>query len=330
MTSSRKLKAVAAAAGACAALLASGSAHAYAYALSHLQIDTLAISLDATSTVDSFTFDLTNTASLNAVNAIDSVSCGGTPALNDCSVGSPVLDAMPATIGAPARVNNVFSFLGTGPATSYSGSDSVVTTAQLVQGVPSSTEQIAESLLNTAGTARANAEIQSNSTLTWTISVGQSGALSLLFFADPDMKSELFGPPGLTAQSNMNVSLTLREANTSNEIRWAPQGTAANDCVVIGFVGVTCTESADGEDLNANTTVGVNPDSSTNSFDVAAILSFFDIDITGLAAGTYSIALNAVTSTSVRAEVPEPGSVALLGLALAGLGLSASRRRKAQ
>ncbi|PYI87183.1 MAG: hypothetical protein DME26_06930, partial [Verrucomicrobia bacterium] len=105
----------------------------------------------------------------------------------------------------------------------------------------------------------------------------------------------------------------------------------SGDCVVSGFVGVTCQVIADSEDLNCNasrSTVG----QSANSFDTADNFMPYSIQISGLTgADTYTIGFNAVSSTLIEAAapVPEPGSMGLVGAALAGLGF-AMRRRKTQ
>ncbi|WP_369293000.1 PEP-CTERM sorting domain-containing protein [Klebsiella quasipneumoniae] len=45
----------------------------------------------------------------------------------------------------------------------------------------------------------------------------------------------------------------------------------------------------------------------------------------------YSLSLQATTTTSVdRLAIPEPGSVALVGLALGGLGFASKRRSRKQ
>jgi len=334
-------RAIAAAVGACAALLASSSANAFVYGISHLEVQNLTIGVTgATTTVESFTFTLANTAALNGAPVVTGANCGGNLTSNTCSAVSPTLDA--GANNAPGstllRVNNVYSFLGKDQTNSYSGSDNVITSAELVQfGSPTNTNQIAESLLNSNGFASANSEITSNTTLTWTINIGANGAtLSLNFNADPDQQSlinDLFAGV-FSSLTNMNATFTLSDNAGRGDVSWSPQGTAGSNCIVTdsgGFAGVACAETADGADLNDNTTTGTNNNiADENSFEAANVFAAFGIDITGLPAGTYSLGLNSVTSTSIiRQAVPEPASVALIGLALAGLGV-ARRRRQAR
>ena len=327
-----KFKVLAAAAGACVALLAAAPANAYVYALSHLEIANLSLSVsgaNVSTTVNGFSFDLTNTATLNGNSAIQSASCNNF----SCNAASPVLDPLPANAGGSTllRSNNNFAFLGVNGVDSYSGADSVLTNAELVQGVPTNLQQIAESLLNTNGSARANSEIQSNTSLNISFTVAGPGSanLDLSFAADPDQRAEINGMIGnYLAQSNMNASITLRKAGAGplNFVTWSPAGTLANDCLAI-LTGSACSETFDNANLNFNTSTATNPDTADNSFEAAQTLENFGIQITGLTAGNYTIALNSLTSTSITRNVPEPGSLALIGLALAGLGFGASRRQ---
>ncbi|WP_163495046.1 hypothetical protein, partial [Escherichia coli] len=57
------------------------------------------------------------------------------------------------------------------PVKSYSNADSQVTTAKLVQGGKTNTVQIAESLLNTNGSATANTEVKSTTTLVTNLAI---------------------------------------------------------------------------------------------------------------------------------------------------------------
>lgn len=324
-----KLKKLAAAVGAMGAMGVAGQANAFVYALSHLEVQDLVISASGIGLLapPTYTFNLTNTATLNAANAIQSASCNNFagPA---CSVGLPVLDA--AVANAPGntliRAENDFNFLGPTGVHTYATSDSVILTAQLVQGLPTSTRQIAEVEMNSNGSAAANAEIQSNTNLVWTITIAP-GTLSLTFRADPDQKVEINDIPGLySAQSNMNATFSLTKSDGSESITWSPQGTATNDCIADG--GPSCVETADGADLNRNISTGTNPSLITNpAFNGGSVFALFGITISGLSGGRYSLALNALTSANVS-RVPEPGTIALLGAALAGIGFASRRKSK--
>lgn len=331
------LKAVAAAAGACAALFASAPAAAYVYATSHLEVTNLAIITTPGLMIPlNYSFDATNKAAMNNPGVSSGASCDNFSTF--CSLVSPVLDA--AVVNAAGstmlRANNNFAFLGTSFADSYSNADSVINTAALVQGIPTSINQIAESLLSVNGFATANSEQQSNTSLRNTFSLGPAfGAtdLDLSFMADPDMRSQINGAPGsYLSQANMNVSFTLSNSN-GDSVNWSPKGTAANDCVVSGawFGLVTCMETADTQNLNRNTSAAANPSTSDNSFEAGQVLTAFGIHIAGLTADTYTLALNAVTSTTIRRNViPEPDALALVGIAMAGLAFTARRRGRKQ
>ena len=332
-----KLKSLAAVAGACVALFAAAPAKAYVYALSELQIlnFTLDIQPTAVTTVGSFSFDLTNTATLNGLTTATSNSCGGTPGPGNHSCGlgpvlnAPVANATGSTIN---RGENNFAFLGADGVNSYSNADSLIHSAELVTNTPTATSQIAESLLNINGRARANSEIQSNTSLTVSFSiVGGPANLDLSFMADPDQRAQITGAVGAyLAQSNMNASISLSNNTTGGSINWTPRGTMANnDCIANGTTA-TCTETADDVTLNKNISTALNPSTSDSSYEVANFFQNFGIHIANLEAGDYTIALNSLTSTSISRVVPEPGSLALIGVALLGLGFGASRRQAKQ
>ena len=318
------------------ALAVSSPASAYVYATSHINVYDLILSVSgATASNLTYTFDLQNSATLNGATTSSAADCSNIGGGSPCSVVSPVLNA--TVVNAPGstllRAENNFSYNGPSAAGTFANADSVIPTAQLTQGVPTTARQIAEAQLNSNGDAQASVELQSNTNLTWTLSVGSDGAtLDLLFYADPDMRVAINDEPGLfSAQSNLNASFSLTKS-TGEQVDWQPQGNDTNNCNAdIG----TCTELYDDFDLNRNLSSGVNPvdlnynfEAATGSSQAPGADGLYWIRITGLEAGDYSIALNLSTSVNIRRDVPEPGILALLGIGLAGIAATRVRRSR--
>jgi hypothetical protein len=348
-------------AAAVAAVLSAGmsdEASASIYARSYLEIDNLALRISddggvtpGGASVKNFQFFLTNTAFLNGVGGATQATCFGLPGApaagtNNCNprpntgLNTPgtILDAAAANGGGsnPVRANNDFSYFGPG-ANEYSSSDSVIYTAQLTNGAgfsPTHTEQIAESELQTGSSASASAEIQSLTGFIFEFTVAGANQIDIAFTSDSSRFVQINDAVAVTAgaQANMEVEFRLENDSTGDFFLWRPNGNTASGAG--GSFGVG-TELADDFDLQNDFGVstldvscaGAPVPGACPSLGATQIGANHALNLVGLYDGDWTLTLSAFTSTSLTRAIPEPGTLALVGMTLAGLGL-ASRRRK--
>lgn len=315
------------------------------YGGSSLEIDELRIRFtnsagaDASGsvTLNSFNFGSTNTAALNGVLSGTTASCNS---VGTCGVApAPVLNAgaanAPGSTGV-TRIDNQTSggdasltWFGIDAGTNWANSDSVIYTSEITSSGanPTKAAQIAEAKITTATSALANSELTSNTSLTFHFTIGVDPTnFSLSFLADPDMQARIRDDLGI-AQSTMAVSVNLsKDGGFGTGLLWTPDGTIADNCLDGG--GVVCSEADDSQNLNVSLSTSTNNTEANHSFG-ANILgkTLFGINASGLTAGNWTLSLRGFVSTNLtRSAVSEPGVLALLGIALTGMGIAGRRR----
>lgn len=313
---------------ACAALAmlcAAGGAQAGAYGYSYDNIFGLTITNPTgVVTVASTTNISRSTATLNGVSVING--------------GSGSLDSAQSAVGAVTKGQN--DFTKQGPTGTYSRGDARIVSTQFPPFPAGATStqavNVAEAHLDTAGTADASGRNGSTTGFSVTFVVGSPTAtLAFNFLASPFMQVFLNNDVALGSSSTANLVVTFSITNAlgATVFNWAPDGAVGS-----GISGGT--ESNDAANLNTNLSTNFLTRGSLFTYDPTgcgaptgtgigtACGGTFSALTNALAAGSYTLTLNAVESVDLVkvAAVPEPGTLALLGLGLAGL-CYASRRK---
>ncbi len=328
-------KALATALAAGLAMGVAGQASASVYAGSQLLLNSLGVvftnsqGAPITNLGPGYTFNVEDSATLNGALQSWSNTCNslGAPACNNVA-GQPVLglNAANAPGGTVTRANDNYALYGQGTGT-FANSNAEISTAQLVSIFsPTSTKQVAEAELQGGGTGQASTNIQSNTTFTVTFVAQDTFNMFLNLNVTPYAKADVtLVPPNSAgfAQANLEAAFTLNFLDAivgQTRVKWSPDGSGA---VSTCFASLVCSANDGGETLNL--TLGVGPGNSSITYAPGA--TNMSLQVTGLAAGRYSLTLAGLTSVNV-AQVPEPGTLMLIGLGLLGLGVMAMRRRR--
>ena len=322
---------------------AAGSANAGAYGYSYLNVFNLFLSNTGPAP--------TNITSTNTTSTVAGLL---NPNVTDAHTGS--LDAAQAFVGGGTPValigpQNMFNQRTPNPAAppfeTYARSDVQIVSTQFPQGTGNDTAQavgVAEAHVADANTATATARIGSTTGLTFTETVGAGTQITFSFLADRYLRAFLNPLAALGSDASANVTATItitNDAGGATVFSWAPDG----DITTAPFGG---TEGSDPISLNTGVAIhtpgssildtpgcgvpssgvsttpdpGITPGTGTSKLCGAA----FSATTNPLLAGTYTIKLNLTDSVDLVKVIPEPGTIALLGLGLAGLGF-ASRRK---
>ena len=256
----------------------------------------------------------------------DSATLTGFAGTGFSDVGRGLRDAAAANLGTAAgTANNTWIALGSGAGT-FSRGDAGITQEQsgVAPGQGIQSASVAEANVDFTGSAEARGNNSSGTFLNVLLEVTQPGTATFSFLFDPILSVALSGDTvaGSLAQALLTASLTITDNATGQTVvSWAPNGTGS----VGGLIGGTVAAGEDPYSLN-KTLSQFLPGSQL----IDDPLGFFRMTTGILPIGTYNVTAeqsSRVSLVSDVAQVPEPATLALLGLGMVGMGF-ASRRRK--
>ncbi len=329
------LKAMAVATSLIAGGLVSVSAHAAAYAIVTNNVQNGFIQPLVNNVLD-FSGQFISAGTPGSTSNSSATLTGFLGVANFASGVNP--DSPISTLGSTAgRLNETLGVApyykqeGAQPGQNFSFGDANVISEQASAATRIQARNIAESNIGTSGTNVGTADGTNASSTIFNLtgcSATNTCQLGFSFDADPYLYAELDAlaqaNPASFARGTLDFSVTLNKLNpvtgsTSPVFLWAPDGSPG------GILGGT--ELLDPEALNVSVQALVPGtfDQKSGPYASGGFGSFAAVT-DNLNDGTYTLTLRMNEKTEVKRTVPEPGTLAMLGLGLMGVAFGGRRK----
>jgi hypothetical protein len=178
-----------------------------------------------------------------------------------------------------------------------------------------SANSLAENQLISSDSGVSSGNVQLNSSFTFTLAAATQIAFSFTSGGGLHSKVDTTGDGNAQASSNFTITITDQSNGGATVFSWSPDG----------FVGATGTTTEVTDDFAINDTISAdNGDDISRDYTGSDFYAFSNATLN--TTSTYKININHTSDASAKLEIPEPTSIAMLGLGL--FGLAVAKRRK--